>query len=970
METHSGSDSPEQAVTLPRVEEAPTTSRTEALSNAKPRHVPQGTMSRSSSVQITDFRSDDEDTGCQEDWHVLPGTIPRPLRNPSDPVPSLPDAASRRTQGSWSTEMTDASDANDPLHLSDVEGSKPLPTWGSGTIHERTDDSSSRFGSLETVESAPLIQGSEPSTSSAMFERSHSNTSQPLFRDSVDFYKGSMRKKRAARAVRFQDEGEESRHARLSTKDDALSHASSKKSLIPKSPHTSKFSYRNLAMLSGMSIGSDSTRRSRMSTMPAWFDETPGVAKILSMDPGTPEFRRAWTSLKESYSQRHSIEVNSDFQQETAIFAKRLKARVVQTINPSKSPYLRYWDALIILLIAITLVLQPYEVAFALPPGFGILNHIMDVVFLADFLLQFNIAYYDSLMAKLVTNKWRIAINYLKTYFLVDMVASLPYQLMMYSTSAPDLLASSHPEDLTGWETALMMVPLLRMFRMARVSRIVHRFESLFSIDHGMLSIATFGVQTAMLAHFTACLWGLVPVLQRVTHEEHEILGVHENYSYCLYFAVKTLTSVGYGDISPVTTFERWLSMLFMLLGAYFFGYVIGSITNTVSIRNHTQNHFYETMDKLQAFVEEHQVQKDLRTRLRSYFFYRYQSDAGAGVSWNEIFDLMSPSLKQQVAKNTCAKWISDVSYFKGCEEDFIIRLSLSLHPETYTPREKLISLGEPSNRMYVVRQGVVASEGRISISGGVIGLDMLTNLYINSTMTRNFESIALTFSNVMRCDREDVLEVLDKFPNTSATLRRTIIRHVFKLEVRSYSRAVVRLLTGRRSVHARFQGDPSGREEHYYQKLLVMSPDRNPASVRHLLDSALSKAASAEPADSSDRSQQPTTAEQNRRSRRKNYHLHRANELDPGMQFQGQIVSMDDLPDLVMNSVRALGQQLDDLHAQLRLRDRPKLRNENVSSPTREPQVTGLFTRSATIKEKRPSLSRMPSLPYRPYEV
>ena len=132
-----------------------------------------------------------------------------------------------------------------------------------------------------------------------------------------------------------------------------------------------------------------------------------------------------------------------------------------------------------------------------------------------------------------------------------------------------------------------------------------------------------------------------------------------------------------------------------------------------------------------------------------------------------------------QVAKATCAKWINDVSYFNGCEEDFIIRLSLSLVPETYTPQEKLISLGEESSHMYVVRQGVVASEGRISISGGVIGIDMLTNLYISSELIRNYEAIALTFSNVMRCDKDIVLAILDKFPNTSATLRRTVIRRV-----------------------------------------------------------------------------------------------------------------------------------------------------------------------------------------------
>lgn len=38
-------------------------------------------------------------------------------------------------------------------------------------------------------------------------------------------------------------------------------------------------------------------------------------------------------------------------------------------------------------------------------------------------------------------------------------------------------------------------------------------------------------------------------------------------------------------------------------------------------------------------------------------------------------------------------------------------------------------------------------------------------------------------------------------------------------MEVRSYSRAFVRILTGRRSIHARVTADPSGREEHYYNK-------------------------------------------------------------------------------------------------------------------------------------------------------
>eukprot|EP00951_Prasinocladus_malaysianus_P047863 scaffold652271_cov52-Prasinocladus_malaysianus.AAC.1 len=51
-------------------------------------------------------------------------------------------------------------------------------------------------------------------------------------------------------------------------------------------------------------------------------------------------------------------------------------------------------------------------------------------------------------------------------------------------------------------------------------------------------------------------------------------------------------------------------------------------------------------------------------------------------------------------------------------------------------------------------------------------------------------------------------------------------------MEVRSYSRAVVRLITGKRSVHARLIGDPSGREEFFYRKA---SSNLGPAKTCHV---------------------------------------------------------------------------------------------------------------------------------------
>jgi len=40
-----------------------------------------------------------------------------------------------------------------------------------------------------------------------------------------------------------------------------------------------------------------------------------------------------------------------------------------------------------------------------------------------------------------------------------------------------------------------------------------------------------------------------------------------DTYGVCLYFTVYTLGSVGYGDIVPATTTERFLAVLTMLTG-------------------------------------------------------------------------------------------------------------------------------------------------------------------------------------------------------------------------------------------------------------------------------------------------------------------------------------------------------------------------------------------------------------------
>lgn len=54
------------------------------------------------------------------------------------------------------------------------------------------------------------------------------------------------------------------------------------------------------------------------------------------------------------------------------------------------------------------------------------------------------------------------------------------------------------------------------------------------------------------------------------------------------------------------------------------------------------------------------------------------------------------------------------------------LQVSLNMESETFAPQEAIIRLNEPPEKMFVVRKGVVAGNGRIHTSGSVIGTDML----------------------------------------------------------------------------------------------------------------------------------------------------------------------------------------------------------------------------------------------------
>lgn len=104
------------------------------------------------------------------------------------------------------------------------------------------------------------------------------------------------------------------------------------------------------------------------------------------------------------------------------------------------------WDWFILALVIYTSIEIPFATAFLENNGHSsrdiwdklssrepheIVNVIVDVMFIIDIIINFRTTFMDSSSDAIVSEPKRIAINYLKTWFVVDFVAAIPFDFFI-----------------------------------------------------------------------------------------------------------------------------------------------------------------------------------------------------------------------------------------------------------------------------------------------------------------------------------------------------------------------------------------------------------------------------------------------------------------------------------------------------------------------------------------------------------
>ncbi|XP_042581435.1 potassium voltage-gated channel subfamily H member 7-like isoform X2 [Cyprinus carpio] len=446
------------------------------------------------------------------------------------------------------------------------------------------------------------------------------------------------------------------------------------------------------------------------------------------------------------------------------------------------SPFKAVWDWLILLLVIYTAVFTPYSAAFLLNDveeqkrrecGYScsplnVVDLIVDIMFIVDILINFRTTYVNA-NEEVVSHPAKIAVHYFKGWFFIDMVAAIPFDLLIFEGGS---------EETT---TLIGLLKTARLLRLVRVARKLDRYS-----EYGAAVLMLLMCIFALIAHWLACIWYAIGNVEK-HYLDHTIgwldnlaisIGkqyngtdlssgpsIKDKYVTALYFTFSSLTSVGFGNVSPNTNSEKIFSICVMLIGSLMYASIFGNVSAIIQRLYSGTARYHLQMLRVKEFIRFHQIPNPLRQRLEEYFQHAWTYTNGIDMNMG-----FPECLQADICLHLNNSLLQSCKAFHGATKGCLRALAMRFKTTHAPPGDTLVHCGDVLTALYFVARGsieilrddiVVAILGKNDIFGEMI------HLYAKPGKA-NADVRAMCYCDLHTIYREDLLEVLEMYPEFS----------------------------------------------------------------------------------------------------------------------------------------------------------------------------------------------------------
>ncbi|XP_054865821.1 potassium voltage-gated channel subfamily H member 1b isoform X2 [Amphiprion ocellaris] len=450
------------------------------------------------------------------------------------------------------------------------------------------------------------------------------------------------------------------------------------------------------------------------------------------------------------------------------------------------------WDWVILILTFYTAIMVPYNVSFKTKQNnvtWLVVDSIVDVIFLVDIVLNFHTTFVGP-AGEVISDPKLIRMNYVKTWFVIDLLSCLPYDVINAFENVD--------EGISSLFSSLKVVRLLRLGRVAR--KLDHYIE--YGAAVLVLLVCVFG----LAAHWLACIWYSIGDYEVIDEDTNRVrmdswlylLGETVGTPYrfnasgsgrweggpskdsvyitSLYFTMTSLTSIGFGNIAPNTDGEKIFAVAMMMIGSLLYATIFGNVTTIFQQMYANTNRYHEMLNSVRDFLKLYQVPKGLSERVMDYIVSTWSMSRG--IDTDKVLQICPKDMRADICVHLNRKVFKEHPAFRLASDGCLRALAMEFQTIHSAPGDLIYHAGESVDSLCFVVSGsleviqddeVVAILGKGDVFGDVFWKEM--------TLAQSCANVrALTYCDLHIIKRDALQKVLEFYSNFANHFARNLV--------------------------------------------------------------------------------------------------------------------------------------------------------------------------------------------------
>uniref|UniRef100_A0A669CPQ4 Potassium voltage-gated channel subfamily H member 5 n=1 Tax=Oreochromis niloticus TaxID=8128 RepID=A0A669CPQ4_ORENI len=468
------------------------------------------------------------------------------------------------------------------------------------------------------------------------------------------------------------------------------------------------------------------------------------------------------------------------------------------------------WDWVILILTFYTAIMVPYNVSFKTKQNnivWLVLDSVVDVIFLVDIVLNFHTTFVGP-GGEVISDPKLIRMNYLKTWFVIDLLSCLPYDIINAFENVDEVRVSFSPFlppfSLTAAQGISSLFSSLKVVRLLRLGRVARKLDHY--LEYGAAVLVLLVCVFGLVAHWLACIWYSIGDYEVIDEATNTIkmdswlyqlaISIGSPYQYnasgsgeweggpgkdslyitSLYFTMTSLTTIGFGNIAPTTDGEKIFSVAMMMVGSLLYATIFGNVTTIFQQMYANTNRYHEMLNNVRDFLKLYQVPKGLSERVMDYIVSTWSMTKG--IDTEKVLSICPKDMRADICVHLNRKVFNEHPAFRLASDGCLRSLAVEFQTTHCAPGDLIFHAGESVDTLCFVVSGsleVIQDDEVIAILGkGDVFGDVF---WKETTLAHACANVrALTYCDLHVIKREALLKVLEFYSSFANSFSRNLI--------------------------------------------------------------------------------------------------------------------------------------------------------------------------------------------------